>query len=256
VLTVEAVGPTQHDGGDRRDGSVLGEEQSNDEIGARKKMSGGAGWLGELGGGEERSLGSFYRRAMVSCANAPPTAFNGGAVAERQLPSVACGAVVLKRRRAGGVMARQRRQAGKGRVGQALWRAAAVAAAGTALARRAARRGDGTIRQLGGSGLALRGWRGAACCIACEARERILAFAWLASRVLWLCCCCGWPVRVQLACASTRTWRGRREQMAYGEEKEINLIRKCNKKGNWMEIRCMVKIRWQRSLSSKDKFLQ
>ena len=44
----------------------------------------------------------------------------------------------------------------KGRVGQALWRTAVVAAAGTALARRAARRGDGTIRQLGGSGLALR----------------------------------------------------------------------------------------------------
>ena len=44
----------------------------------------------------------------------------------------------------------------KGRVGQALLRTAAVAAAGTALARRAARRGDGTIRQLGSSGLALR----------------------------------------------------------------------------------------------------
>ena len=73
---------------------------------------------------------------------------------------------------------------------EALWRTAAVAAAGTALARRAAWRGDGTIRQLGGSGLALRGWRGAACCIAREARERILAFAWLALRVLWLCCCC------------------------------------------------------------------
>ena len=39
---------------------------------------------------------------------------------------------------------------------EARWRTAAVAAAGTALARRAARRGDGTIRRLGGSGLALR----------------------------------------------------------------------------------------------------
>ena len=78
----------------------------------------------------------------------------------------------------------------KGRVGQALWHTAAVAAAGTALARRAARRGDGTIGQLGGSGLTLRGWRGAACCITREARERIPAFARLASRVLWLCSCC------------------------------------------------------------------
>ena len=91
----------------------------------------------------------------------------------------------------------------KGRVGQALWRACAAlrmggeaealwltAAVGMALARRAARRGDGTIRRLGGSGLALRGWRGAACCIAREARERIPAFARLASRVLWLCSCC------------------------------------------------------------------
>jgi len=127
-------------------------------------------------------------------------------VAGWQLPSVACGAVVLRRRRAGGVMARQRQQAVKGRVGQApwraraalrvggeaeaLWRTAAVAAAGTALARRAARHSDGTIRRLGGSGLALRGWRGAACCIAREARERIPAFARLAWRVLWLCCCC------------------------------------------------------------------
>ena len=91
----------------------------------------------------------------------------------------------------------------KGRVGQALWRACAAlrmggeaealwrtAAVGTALAQRAARRGDGTIRRLCGSGLALRGWHGAACCIAREARERIPAFARLASRVLWLCSCC------------------------------------------------------------------
>jgi len=132
----------------------------------------------------------------------------------------------------GRIGARVRRVGGEA---EALWRTTAVAAA---LARRAARRGVGMIRQLGGSGLALRGWRGAACCIAHEARERIPAFAWLcvarAMAVLLLCSCCGWPVRVQLACASTRTWRGRREQMAYGEEKETNLIRKCNKKGNWM----------------------
>ena len=57
VLTVEAIGPTWLDGGDRRGGSVLGEEQSNGEIGATNKMSGGAGWPVELGGGEERSLG-------------------------------------------------------------------------------------------------------------------------------------------------------------------------------------------------------
>ena len=99
-------------------------------------------------------------------------------------------------------MVRQRRQAVKGRVGQApwraraalrmgseteaLWRTAAVAAAGTALA------GEklGVVMGRYVSGLALRGWRGAACCIAHEARERISAFAWLASRVLWLCCCC------------------------------------------------------------------
>ena len=84
-------------------------------------------------------------------------------MAGRQLPSVACGAVVLRRRRAGGVMARQRRQAVKGRVGQApwraraalrvggeaeaLWRTAAFAADGTALAWRAARCGDGTLRR-------------------------------------------------------------------------------------------------------------
>ena len=42
----------------------------------------------------------------------------------------------------------------------------------------------------GGSSLALRGWRGAACRIAREARERIPVFARFASRVLWLCCCC------------------------------------------------------------------
>ena len=57
VLIVEGIEPRRPGRGDRRDGSVLGEEQSNDEIGARKKMSGGAGWPGELGGGEERSMG-------------------------------------------------------------------------------------------------------------------------------------------------------------------------------------------------------
>ena len=57
VLTMEGIEPRWPRRGDRWDGCVLGEKQSNDEIGARKKMSGGAGWLGELGGGEERSLG-------------------------------------------------------------------------------------------------------------------------------------------------------------------------------------------------------
>ena len=57
VLTVEGIEPRRPGRGDRRDGSVLGEEQSNDEIGARKKMSGGAGRLGELGMMAESSLG-------------------------------------------------------------------------------------------------------------------------------------------------------------------------------------------------------
>ena len=39
VLTVEAIGPRRLDVGDRQGGSVLGEEQRNDEIGARKKIS-------------------------------------------------------------------------------------------------------------------------------------------------------------------------------------------------------------------------
>jgi len=46
--------------------------------------------------------------------------------------------------------------------------------------------------------------------------------------MLWMACACA-------ACmCKHKDVEGRREQMAYGEEKETNLIRKCNRKDNWM----------------------
>ena len=159
--------------------SVLARGTEDREIEVRKKKGDGAGGTTNSAWRWRVAWAAFIGGGGGCCANARLLAFNGIAT---------------------------RRQAMKGRVGQApwraraalcvggeaeaLWRTSAVAAAGTALTRRAARRGDGTIRRLGGSGLALRGWHGATCYIAREAREPIPAFARLASRVPWLCCCC------------------------------------------------------------------
>jgi len=67
-----------------------------------------------------------------------------------------------------------------------------------------------------------------------------------------------WPATGSYDCGHGSSWGAWLwlESKWVGEEKEISLIWKCNGKDNWMEIRCTAKIRWQRSLSSKDKFLQ
>ena len=173
----------------------MGGETEKQEIGAARKTSGGAAQLGMLGGGEASSWRPIYRRWKA----VEKRVLVAGRRASRR-PLMAPGVVERRHERRGG-------SGTTGRVGQGrsehLGRVERVGTQGCACgvwearlrhcgarrrSRRPARLWPG--EQLGGSALALRGWRGAACCIAHEARERISAFAWLASRVLWLCCCC------------------------------------------------------------------